>query len=157
MSTPEEARTAGVCFYDLPSEIDYDCVDPLIRDTCKRINESGWVWTSESCQGHPDSNSAHLWAGNTDPMLRLVCEAKYAGEMMWRLLLAKRETARRVAEDPQVGMEPGICLKMWDHYRGPKTDGWLELLVYIPASTVWGRNLGLEVYKTFAELVQRRP
>jgi hypothetical protein len=156
VSTPKEARAAGVCFYDLPEDLNYSCIDPLMRDLVKKINESGWCWSAESCQGHPDAPLPHAWAGNTDPMLRLVCEAKYAGEMMWRLVLAKRAAAKKASEHEMLGgIEPSLCLKLWDHYRGPKTDGWYELLVYIPSSTVWERNLGVSVYAEFAEAVNR--
>jgi hypothetical protein len=79
------AKEAGCVFYSLPGELNYDQVDPLIADVCRSINASGWVATAESCQGHPDAEHAHPWAGNTSPMLRLVCRAERAGAMLLAL------------------------------------------------------------------------
>lgn len=140
-----EAARAHCIFYDLPTVLDYESIDPLLRDAVKRINESNWVWTAESCQGHPDDELPHTWAGNTRPFLRLVCHRENYGEMLALLLDAMHQ-------DPQPGLYPLDFENAVELYAQQRQD-WRELLVYVRASTVWERNQGVQVFDRFAEAV----
>lgn len=43
-----------------PSTITLAYVDTLMWPIVERINQSGWVWTTESCQGHEDGSMLTL-------------------------------------------------------------------------------------------------
>lgn len=81
------AVASGVTFYDHPDKLREDQVDPLIWKAVRRINQSNWVWTAESCQGHPDATS-HAWAWNVRPMLRLVTTQPNQGQLFRYLYTA---------------------------------------------------------------------
>ncbi len=136
----KEAQAAGIYFYELPNQLNYDTVDPLIRDVCHSINESGWVWTAESCQGHPDADYAFPRAGNTKPMLRLVCREPDAGEMLNSLLAACGANTDRDVHHP-------ILLEVCELSR---QNGWVPIIVYARACTTYERNQGIAVYRRFA-------
>lgn len=71
-------------------------IDPLIWPAVKRINESGWVWTAESCQG------GHGWYGDK-PMLRLVCRSADLNALMGVLYGAARP-ARPGEDGPRLDL-----------------------------------------------------
>jgi len=152
--TPEAARAAGVTFYELPSELDLEAVDPLIRRAVATINNSGWVYTAESCQGHPDSTQPQ-WADNTDPMLRLVCRAEDEGRLWSALLQACRSMEVRPDDEEGVTLwgRPGTTpLKVYVDNRG--RPDWCETLVYVPASTAYYRDRGIETFERFGRLIE---
>lgn len=73
----ELGKVEGASFYSDPESVDLALVDPLMRAFVQRMNSSGWVWTAECCQGHPDApDNAYIWAGNTSPMVRLVLRTR---------------------------------------------------------------------------------
>lgn len=143
------ARAAGVCFYDHPAKLVPGQIDPLLRDVVLRINESGWVWTAESCQGHPDATEP-VWAGNTDPMLRLVTRAQHEGQMLALLMQAARSLEGDVTSMTAWGRPMAPSFRVYVCARGPE---WIEHLIYISASTVYDRDRGIECYRRFAGLV----
>lgn len=153
---PRQARDAGACFYDLPGEIHEDSVDLLIFPICKRINESGFVATAESCQGHPDATQPQ-WADNTDPMLRLVYKTEDEGRVFAALMAASR--SMEVHPDDESGMtlwgRPGTApMKIYPEGIRGQPD-YCEVLIYVPASTAYYRNRGLEFFRRFAENVNK--
>lgn len=150
MSAPEEARAAGVLFYDLPEALDLEQVDPLIRPAVAGINRSGWAWTAESCQGHPDATGP-VWASNIRPMLRLVCRSEREGEMFSLLLQASRNMEEEAWKDALVPMRPVAVVIYPDGIRG--RPDWCENLVYLEAITAFDRNCGIEMFTRFAALV----
>lgn len=133
---------SGICTYDRPDHINIELVDELIRPVVVRINQSGWVWTGESCQGHPDATHAMAWAGNTRPMLRLIAHQERYGEML-NLLLG----ATHYEED---GLKRTVGLDMWEHER---KGVYCEVIVYAKATTVYERNVGIECFARFAEAI----
>jgi hypothetical protein len=144
-----EARAAGVIVYGTIAELDesgYSQIDAGIRDACRRINESGWVWTTESCSGHPDAaGPMEAWAGNPKPMLRLLTRGDEALGRALALLVA----AGFVDADFDEGIPSRTsALELWSD--DPKGE-WRSVLVYIPARTVWERDCGLRVFERFAE------
>ena len=146
LTEPQQAALAGAIFYTLPEEVLVEQIDPLLRDAVMRINASGWLWTAESCQGHPDCTDSLAWAGNVKPMLRLVCRTEHLGRAM--ALLTRSAT--------YVGDEllpTAVGFEVWP--RCLTQPEWSEVLVYmnIHARTVYDRNLGVEVWNRFAELV----
>jgi len=146
MGVFQEGLEAGVHFYDDPENLAPEQVDPLLRDAVARINRSGWVWTAESCQGHPDE-TGYVWAGNTSPMLRLVCRTPEVGRMLGALHEA---STGFVDED---GLPRYFSLRVH-----PQTlQGWAEVLVYVEARTVSERDLGIAVLDRLAELVTPAP
>lgn len=138
----QEANESGCIFYDDPATLTDEQIDPLLRDAVRRINKSGWVWTAESCQGHPDAGTALVWASNARPMLRLV--TKERGRMMDALTQAFAES-NNWDDLPTVR-----SMAVWPYER---RNGWFEALVYVPAVTAFERDLGCKCYERFAEII----
>lgn len=136
-----DAQAAGALFYALPEQLTDGMIDPLLRKAVRRINESGWCWTAESCQGHPDSVDSSPWAGNTRPFLRLVCDAGRAGELLVALL------------DSLVYDDHGMRqTQIAEIYAWTKPiDGYRQYMVYIEAHNAYERNLGIAAFERFAE------
>lgn len=141
----DDARKNHVTFYDDPRSLKLEQVDELIRKAVFTINESGWVWTAESCQGHPDASEYDPWASNTRPFLRLVCRRGDAGRMMSLLYPQMYRTLDVVACDYK---EP---LRVTVYQSFGVTGDWAEFLVYIEASTAWDRNNGVKAFERFAD------
>lgn len=138
-----DAQRAGALFYCLPGELTDEMIDPLLRNAVRRINQSGWCWTAESCQGHPDATENLPWGFNTRPMLRLVCEASRAGEMLVELLDSLRYD--------EVGLPQTLVAEI---YRVEKpTEEFRQYLVYLEAHNVYERNLGIAAFERFAEAI----
>lgn len=142
-----DPKEKHIGFYVVPDKLDYHQVDPLIRGVVKTINESGWVLTAESCQGHPDATTP-IWAGGVRPMLRLVTRKKHLGQMLGILLhnaYAMKNTdgmggASRADWHPVFEILP---VGIWH--------GELAcVLVYVDGATVYQRDLGIEVFARFA-------
>lgn len=60
--------------YDNPATLDYSKIDEPIRQLCKKINESSWLRTEESCCGHYGYTEimSSAWYNSTPLYLRLV-------------------------------------------------------------------------------------
>jgi hypothetical protein len=151
----EAARKAGCIFYEMPWKIDPKQIDPLILPVVTRINESGFVWTGESCQGHPDSKECGAWASNTRPMLRLITWDENVGRLCSDLISAYQllhdETMRSLMTDSPKTWEVGAI----EIYPQPLHGGWTELLIYLWTATAYQRDQGIEVLKKFSELICR--
>jgi len=145
----DEAKRAGCLFYEMPWEIKWELVDPLIRNAVRRLNGSGYVWSAESCEGHPDAAVPGAWASNTSPMLRLVARKMNQGTVVYRLFEAY-EAVKKAAEQAKQPFELG-GYRMHPQQRG----AWAETLVYVSALNVFQRNQGIQVFEKFAELVTR--
>lgn len=154
----QAANDAGCIFYSDPATLTPGMIDPLLRDAVAKINASGWVWTAESCQGHPDFGLVDVhtaWEHNTRPMLRLVCRADHAGSMLVALTRSacdpitdvltpiEEETDLRLSRYPQ-------GLELWPNER---RNGWYEVLAYFQAGNVAMRDLGCLRFARFAALV----
>jgi hypothetical protein len=127
---PEDARP----YYDPIYELREGHVDRKIWPAVKRINESGWVWTAESCQGHV-RGFGHV------PMLRLVCREENMGKMLAALALSQS-----VAHKDRYGIYHGEGrLELQRRFKAPK--GWYEI-------RVWVRRGGVSVFERFAERIQ---
>lgn len=154
MSDPvAEAIAAGVLFYCHPKDLEPEQIDLLMRPVVEAINRSGWVWSAESCQGHPDATTS-CWAENTRPMLRLVCRAEHEGAMLAALFSACRSMAVHEGdyENYAAWGRPGAtALEIYPDERG--APNWCETLVYIPATTVCHRNRGIETFARFAHRI----
>lgn len=142
-------KESGALFYSPPDKMD-QWVDPLMRPICEGINKSGWVWTAESCQGHPDATTSGTWGENTNPMIRLV--TKQPGKMLECLCrafgLAKGRTERAdIFEIHGFRAYPS----------GRPNPEWSEVLIYIDARTTFQRDQALDVWGAFAELVVEDP
>lgn len=139
MLTERDAQKAGALFYVLPSELKPEMVDPLLRSAVAAINSSGWIWTAESCQGHPDESDAFApWGHNTRPYLRLVCRAEDVGDAVAALLAEAGDD-----ESVMIG-SPEMCLR-----SRALRDGWAELQVYVTAHNVATRNRGCLALERF--------
>ena len=141
-----EAKEAGALFYVLPNELKVnEQVDPLLRFAVAAINSSGWIWTAESCQGHPDETEINPpWGHNTDPYLRMVCRAGYLGPAVAGLLNEARDDSDKLIGAPQMKLRTREL-----------RDGWVELQVYVEARNVAQRNRGCQALERFAFHVQR--
>lgn len=139
---PQEAKANGLTIYVLPQDLDVFAVDPLLREVVTTINSSGWIWTSESCQGHPDAATPEDtgWDHNTNPFLRLIVRTSDFGAMLALLAEAMRGDKR-------------VCtMRLHSIQKGP----WVELIVYIEAVNVLMRNQGVAAFKRFSESLESR-
>lgn len=138
------AQAAGALFYTLPSELKQEQIDPLLRDAVTAINSSGWVWTAESCQGHPDEPDIHApWGHNTRPYLRLVCRAEDVGDVAATLLAEAGDEESRMIGAPE------MCMR-----SRPLRDGWMELQVYVTAHNVASRDRGCQAFERFGVAIK---
>jgi len=150
-----EAMAAGVtCIYGVPGELEDACFDPLILEAIRRINECGWVVTAESCQGHPDSEDPYIWAGNVEPMLRLVCRSANARFLLEDLAEASRTERYLNGDIAQYALAKrapsGLGMRV---YVGDVPAGWFSVLIYVFAKTTHDRNQGCAAFARLAELV----
>ena len=142
---------SGCMFYSPPEAMD-EWLDPLMRPVCEEINASGWVWTAESCQGHPDHAEGGTWADNVRPMLRLVTEEANVGRMFAAILEAYQIECRAAMATHEPNGLAGF--EVWPiTFRNP---GWAETLIYLNAKTVYQRDSGMGLWKTFAKIVNRK-
>lgn len=142
------AKAAGCVFYELPDTLDYSTLDPLIAPICRAINESGWVATGESCQGHPDESGFSPWCNNVMPYLRLTVCANDAGGMLALLMLATLPTAA-IGE----GRAHPLTLRLTEDGRGGPD--WRQFYVYVLGATTYDRNEGLAALARFAHSLPR--
>ena len=142
---PERAN-----WYSEPDALDLAGIDPLLRETVERINGSGWCWTAESCQGHPDDSSEYgPWANNTKPMMRFVVWTRDLGRLMSALV-------RSMYYDREGGLLTQSCFfEVFPLPPARHFQEYTELLVYIQARTVWQRDEGCRAYGRLADLVLR--
>lgn len=144
MSAPKD----GVIFYTRPEDLVPEQIDPLLRDAVGKINASGWVWTGESCQGHPDAASLNDtgWTHNTEPYLRLICARRDLG----RMLAALAEATLDTDEDNEAGIFHAAQLRVFANGRHPE---WAEIGVYVLARNVMERDFGCRVFERFAATI----
>jgi hypothetical protein len=129
---PIEAQKHKIAFYSLPQDVDFNKIDPLMCPIISKINSSGWVWTAECCQGHPDTTEAVGWDHNTSPYLRLVVlNGRNFKDMLLILMTACR----------------GHVVEIHTVER----DLWVEVLLYVKAINVLQRNAGIRALTKFAE------
>lgn len=139
-----DARHIG--WYSHPERLDEikEQLDPLIYEICLEINRSGWLWTAESCAGHPDSTEFCTWASNVRPMLRLVCQAADVPLMMDCLL-----TAMFVPDSDEFPDDRPVSFEC---HPISLEKGWCEVLIYLAAQTAYERNRGLAAFSRLAGL-----
>lgn len=128
------AQEAGACFYTMPSELKVnEQIDPLLRTAVAAINSSGWIFTGESCQGHPDeADLTAPWGFQIEPYLLMVCPSGRVGAAVTLMPEAARD-------DAGIELMGPAGLKF---YTRALKDGWMELKVYVEARNVAGRNRG---------------
>ena len=141
-----EAKEAGALFYVMPSELNIaEQVDPLLRGAVSAINESGWAYTAESCQGHPDETDiAAAWGHNVQPFIRMALRLLHLGPVSALLLRAGLE-----AEDARI-MGP---VRFTLHLRELR-NRWVELIVYAEAHNVATRNRGCKALERFGVMLR---
>lgn len=154
---PAEAERHKIIFYRLPQDLNLDEIDPLMRPVVRRINESGWVWTAECCQGHPDYNGEGAgWDHNVKPFLRLVTSKKTLGEMMGALASSMR-LPDRVEGWPPEKMRCDVTCSFTTHVWSGDLGPWEQVLIYVEAHNVLTRDRGIEALAAFAERINDRP
>lgn len=126
--------------YYHPSVLRAEHVDPLIWPAVQRINQSGWVWTLESCQGHRGND-----AWSDCPLLRLAVHHGQAARMLGLLHRAAPAHLSYGGEQIQTGPER-TRLEFQRHVE-PPLPGWYETRV-----RVLGPH-GISVLDRFAEAV----
>lgn len=143
--------SAKVIFYTRPEELRDEQIDPLLRDVVKTINSSNWVWTGESCQGHPDAASLSDtgWTHNTEPYLRLICARADLGRMLALLVDASAATQEDMDDH---GIFSAAQLRL---FRSGDDPEWAETMVYVLARNVMDRDFGCRVLMRFAQAVAR--
>lgn len=141
------AQEAGAGFYTLPSELKVnEQIDPLLRTAVAAINASGWIFTCESCQGHPDETELMApWGFQIEPYLRLTCPAGRVGVAVELMLEAARD-------DTGIELMGPAGLKL---YTRALKNNWMELKVYVEARNVAGRNRGCQLLERFGFLAQK--
>lgn len=149
----DELANCGATWYSDPRTLDYRFVDKRIVSACRLINATGWVWTAESCEGHPDfagyraddNVGGSCWDGNTKPMLRLV--SKCMGWVFERLLAAA------AYELPgEYGTKRAVFFEVYPSVQEMKY-GYTEVLVYAMARNVFERDQGIAMFERFAALL----
>jgi len=145
---PDIPKASGAIFYSPPDKLDA-FMDPLMRPVCEEINRSGWVWTAESCQGHPDADRAGAWAANTRPMLRLVTTTAAVGKMLAAVMEAYGIESREVKGVGERSELTGLTI----YPIGERNPGWVEVLIYINAANVFQRDCAMGVWRKFAKIV----
>ncbi len=140
----QDARDAGVTFYEMPDALSYATLDPLIGPLCSQINHSGWVATGESCQGHVDDLTGNVWAGNLGPFLRLICY-----RLDYGLMLALLSDACGPDLTEGNGAQRYHSLRLRIHRNAPKGE-WESANVYIDASTTFERDEAIGALMAFA-------
>lgn len=133
-------------FHYGPPEYD-SAFEPLIRPICQRINQSGWLWTIESCEGHGSDNPSNGWGGPR-PMLRFACQTEHVGHLIVLL-----DRVNRQADGYQMWTIP-----MYADYLSDEE--WCGLLTYIdtaPASELETLAERRAVYARLAELAHTHP
>lgn len=153
----EDAKKSGCIFYKMPWDLQGEHIDALILPIVLRINESGWVWTAESCAGHPDAAEWGAWANNTEPMLRLVTQFANWGRLLHYLTDAYLATWAEIEKSHRTPNSLGIFevggIRL---HPSPRVQpAWREVLVYLGARTAYQRNQGIEVFRRFSEAVAR--
>ena len=150
----EAAKKCGALFYSPPDDMAED-VDPLIRPICESINKSEWVWTAESCAGHPEADEAGAWFHNTSPFLRLVTHETKVGRMMELIFKAIIQVDHAMEKKIHETHELHILeVRQLDVIPSSRpSEGWTETIVRITAVNVYQRNQALMVWKQFAENV----
>ena len=147
-------KESGCLFYSPPDKLD-EWMDAMMRPICEEINRSGWVWTAESCQGHPDAQKSRAWASNTRPMLRLVTKKENVGRMFAALAEAyeieRRSTEESVEEHGNMSELMGFEVFPVSG-RNPE---WSEMLIYIGAKTAYQRDQGVSVWEVFSKITTR--
>lgn len=141
-----EAAAAGALFYTLPSELKIDeQIDPHLRLAVHAINTCGWIWTAESCQGHPDEEDFLApWGFSVKPYLRTVLRTKHLGKAL-ELLTAEAHDGNSFSHGP-VGMTV---------YTRELKDGWTELKVYAEAVNAAHRNRGCLAFERWGLAAQK--
>jgi len=112
--------------YYHPSVLKKSQVDELIWPAVKRINESDWVWTLESCQGN------HAWSKY--PLIRLVVHNGNVSQMLG--LLHRSAPYTRFTEKPGPNH-----IEVYRHVQ-PPLPGWFEARVLVKGIdpiAVWDR------------------
>lgn len=143
LGSPEEAKAQGCIFYSMPGDLD-GCIDPLILPVVLRINESGWVWTGESCQGHPDAT--HSGAAGVEPFLRLIVHRTNLGEMLSSLCDAMTIKSESGLSMPYLGFR-------LHNVTPDKSTDYAEVMVYAEARNAYMRNHGIAVLAAFADIL----
>lgn len=139
-----DAKAAGALFYVMPSELKPEHVDPLLRNAVSALNSTGWVYTAESCQGHPDETEVNApWGHNTEPYLRLVLRRLHLGPVAALLLREAGDENTDMIGSPQMKLRIRELRNLW-----------VELQVYVGAHNVATRNRGCQALERFAFALQ---
>lgn len=120
-------------YYDPITELKREHVDRKIWPAVRRINQSGWVWTAESCQGHNDGFS-------DSPLLRLVYRKADESAVINALLDSMPNGVYQLGGRL---LEGGAAVRI---RKMPSPRGWAEL----HATVEWG---GVRVFERFAERI----
>lgn len=143
------AKEHGAIFYTLPEDLNPDQLDPLLREAVLNINLSGFCWTAESCQGHPEAAvpGDTAWGHNVEPYLRLVCHDSCEGDILIALMRACDPQGEDELRAIEAGYEHPQAARLYRYQRGE----YAEIMVYLKAHNVMGRNGGIEVFRRFSE------
>lgn len=144
------AQKAGVVIYDDPRTLDYDRLEEGVRAPCRRINESGWVFTAESCHGHvhEDTRFGGIWGD--DPFVRLASRMEHFGHM---LALFARASRYRERLNPAVDYEEERVLSFNVSYDSRGWPAFGQVIIRIPSPRVYSRIQALAAFGRFAQLV----
>lgn len=142
MSLAQEAKDAGCVVYELPENNPQ--IDSMIAPACSLINASGWVFTSESCQGHIDGTERYAWG--MEPFLRLTCRAHDAGLLLDLLTQASTD----LPDEEDTLLRVGVQLRIFRHH--PMPEGWAQFYVNVECRSAYDRNMGILAFEKFGRL-----
>lgn len=141
-NTPVEQwiKETGVYFYSNPLVPD-EGIDLLFKPICKKINASGYCYTAESCQGHPDATEpTNGWNDSPKVFLRLGFHMEDTGRVMTALLGSSKFT-------DHLGCDGAVSFEL---YPRETKEGWMDLTVVIKSGNVWQRARALDFWNRFA-------
>lgn len=143
------AKETQVVLYEDPRTLDYETLEEGVRGPCRRINESGWCFTAESCHGHVHERTKDLGSWGDDPFIRLTARREHFGHML--MLFAQAMT---YDDSDSYGISLGKRTLQFNVSRDDRGEPvFMSAIVRIPAPRVYVRNLALEAFGRFAELV----
>jgi len=167
-SEPRRMQEAGVRFFTLPGRLRPTAVDRLLRRTVRLINSSGWAWTAECCQGHPDWDgrkrrgdrgwSKH-WCGcggDASPFIVVAVRKERVHVLMWALMEALHSLHERCPDPGHKDHFSGKTPPLEIAVKYPtKKEGyaWRQFVVRFPAIDVKERDEGCATFEVFARNV----
>lgn len=137
--------------YEHPDDIVYGIIDPEIQELVYEINQTDWMCTTCSCQGHPESSEISVWSINA----LVVCICYFDTDKLnnWISKFGIDEAPERY-KDRELLTRIGRLLhnkileeKFEFHYESEKIDGWGKMKIKFIFNTAGERDAMIDVMR----------